>query len=360
MITRLFSIAALLMVPATAAVAAGPKESGIGTLRTFGDWVVGCDNLSTCTAVGFPQAEATGGPAYLRVTRRGEPDAVPQVKLVAVTDTVGNDAQKQDLTLSITGTKGAPGIDAVAANTEDGYASASIPKALPFLTALLPAEELVVASDAIAEPAHISLRGLSAALRAMDDRQGRADNVSALVARGALGPADMPALPEPPAPVQAVKLTELDPAPNPPEGIESASPECDNNRMPIAFQAVSGVRIFGSCVFEGAYNVGRHFWLEGSPAKLLDFDVNAGPDDDKTILVNAALDEGGITLSAVDQGRGVGDCGSASSWAFDGSVFHLVRLTAMTECRGVLPEDWPVLYTASTSPVSAPAPASGN
>ena len=62
-------------------------------------------------------------------------------------------------------------------------------------------------------------------------------------------------------------------------------------------------------------------------------------------LVNAGLDEHGLTLIVFSKGRGIGDYGSTSSWSFDGETFQLVGLSSMGECRDVFVTDWPVLYT---------------
>jgi hypothetical protein len=53
-----------------------------------------------------------------------------------------------------------------------------------------------------------------------------------------------------------------------------------------------------------------------------------------------------MTLSSLALGRGVGDCGVAAEWAWDGKAFRLMRAIMMSSCRGVPVEDWPVLFRA--------------
>ena len=53
-----------------------------------------------------------------------------------------------------------------------------------------------------------------------------------------------------------------------------------------------------------------------------------------------------MTLNTFSKGRGIGDCGTEEAWVFDGKAFQLAELKLMSDCKGVLPEDWPVVYRA--------------
>ena len=57
------------------------------------------------------------------------------------------------------------------------------------------------------------------------------------------------------------------------------------------------------------------------------------------VLIRASSEE-----EAFAKARGVGDCGSAATWAWDGHAFRLLRETVMEPCRRVVSEDWPTLY----------------
>jgi hypothetical protein len=43
------------------------------------------------------------------------------------------------------------------------------------------------------------------------------------------------------------------------------------------------------------------------------------------------------------KGRGLGDCGEASTWTFDGREFQLAAFSRQERCGGP-PGDWPTLY----------------
>jgi hypothetical protein len=61
---------------------------------------------------------------------------------------------------------------------------------------------------------------------------------------------------------------------------------------------------------------------------------------------NAGFDPSTMTLSSFSKGRGLGDCGTAEDWGWDGQAFRLTLLRFMAHCFGVPSEDWPILYRA--------------
>lgn len=68
--------------------------------------------------------------------------------------------------------------------------------------------------------------------------------------------------------------------------------------------------------------------------------------NDAPELINAGFDRSTMTLSTFSKGRGIGDCGSAEDWLWDGQTFRLALLRAMPHCKGITDNDWPVLYRA--------------
>ena len=64
------------------------------------------------------------------------------------------------------------------------------------------------------------------------------------------------------------------------------------------------------------------------------------------LIVNADFDETALTLTMFAKSRGLGDCGSAGAWAWDGTAFRLLRYQVMPKCAGILSEDWPAIYQA--------------
>jgi hypothetical protein len=66
--------------------------------------------------------------------------------------------------------------------------------------------------------------------------------------------------------------------------------------------------------------------------------------DVSEMLVNAGFDEATMTLSTFSKGRGIGDCGSETSWAWNGREFVLLSHSQMPTC--VISDQWPLLYQA--------------
>lgn len=60
--------------------------------------------------------------------------------------------------------------------------------------------------------------------------------------------------------------------------------------------------------------------------------------------VNGAYDPKTRTLSAFAKGRGIGDCGSAQTWAWTGDRFVLTEESTMGQCAGVRSDLWPVAW----------------
>ncbi len=321
----------------------------VGDSKTFGDWTVGCDNLRACTAIGLV-ADGAEELAYVKVLRDGSAAAAPTVSVIYLTSGDENEAA---LDLALSGKETRLPVGRLQASGLNGYLSATIDPetADAFLGALVKGDALSVRENGQGKPTLVSLRGMSAALRFMDAEQGRDGGVTALVARGDKPAAAVSPPPAPP-PLRVLKLTAIDPAPPLPKGISATGEDCDGKAEPEAYETGDGRRIFGVICYSAAYNVGVEYWLSDEKGvRRLSFRTGpeAGPSDFDG-LVNAGLNEHGLTLIEFDRARGIGDCGTTSSWGFDGEAFQLVGLASMGECRGVRAEDWPVLYTRAIEP----------
>jgi len=49
-------------------------------------------------------------------------------------------------------------------------------------------------------------------------------------------------------------------------------------------------------------------------------------------------------LNSYNKGRGLGDCGNAETYVWDGATFRLVQAYAMSECRGST--EWLTIWRA--------------
>jgi hypothetical protein len=197
-----------------------------------------------------------------------------------------------------------------------------------------------------AEPVEVSLRGATAAMLMIDERQWRIGTVSALARPGDDPAASVAAGPEAPA-VAALPIRALDRAPAVPEGVAASEDASCAGVEALAFDLGGGTVLWGACDFAAAYNRSYRFWVRTpdgvAPAA---FDVPGRGDGDAAVLTGPALGADGRSIEAVELGRGLGDCGEASRWVWTGEGFALARLARLDECAGVAPGDWPVLWRA--------------
>ncbi len=346
------AVAALVALPGP-----GLAADRAGELKTFRDWVIGCDNTLACTALGMAPADGEAG-AYVKIARAAGPNATAEVSVVVYAETTPATPR---LRLRLDGGKG-PGLpsDVLAATFDGQFARARLAgaDAAAVIAALLPATgltvELLDGSKSLSS-SPVSLSGSSATLRYMDAEQGRAGGVTALVATGSAAASKVPAAPVAPV-VTAVSMSELDPPPKRrPAGIPAADPDdCPIDPKEMAVSLSGGRTLWGTCVSAGAYNFTYDFRVAGAGAAVpARFEVpgagavmSMGEDDDFAALTNPGLSDDGFVLSAFAKGRGIGDCGGLAEWVFDGERFRALTYAAMDTCMGVPADDWPVLYTA--------------
>ena len=97
--------------------------------------------------------------------------------------------------------------------------------------------------------------------------------------------------------------------------------------------------------FLGAYNIGHEWFLTGPggadprPAVL----VSAGGEATGS-TINGGYSAETRTISAFAKGRGLGDCGKASTWTWAGHAFVLTTESEMQDCQGVPAGVWPTTW----------------
>ena len=307
--------------PATADAHAKPAP---GTLQTFKDWTVGCDNTRRCTMA----ALAPEGGDFPAVTMNLMRDAGPD-------GAIGIELDSRD--------EAAPGPTAIAIDgrrfdvtTPDGLSGDPARK---IATAMANGKALTVLAGKT-KAGTLSLAGVSAALRFIDEQQGRADGETALVAKGSKPASDVP--PAPAAPIvvaHPMTATTLD-------AIYVSSLRrlagCADDEMSMkqdvqAFAIGDGKTLALVPCSVGAYNVfASLFIVDGGKAAPATTDAPGNlsntPDSDTPQAVNAVLD-GGL-LKSYAKGRGLGDCGIYQTLAWDGATIRLVEQSEMGECRG--------------------------
>lgn len=341
-------------MPATAAAAsAAPVLQIRSETKQFRDWSATCGNDGTCWAFGFAPEFAAG---WVRITLAPGPDAQPQILFGYWPD---SDAKGPgQIALTIDGRAFASTL------SPEGEAEAPIGEiganARAAIDAMAQGKVMTIRG---ASTQDVSLHGAAAALLWIDEKQGRLDTTTALIRRG-----DRPASTVPVAP----PLPTVTPAP----AVDQTGFGDVNQTVPAALRTRTEV---GTCLKEstmpavsdmvmsarldartelwavpcgsGAYNLTHNWYLTGPggrdprPAILAG---TAGPGADPAMpdnsTVNGAYDPKTRTLSAFAKGRGIGDCGSAQTWAWTGDRFVLTEESTMGQCAGVRSDLWPVAW----------------
>jgi len=344
---------------ACAVLCAGPASA---EMKEFRDWIAACDNTRTCNAYGF-DADVFGN-AYLRLERGGAADA-PLNIIVAVSV---EDGATFKLTFDDPKLTGLP-TEALAGAASDGddlrRLVVSEPQAVETLLASLrKAKKLVVtridapgAAPSDPRTTEISLSGLAAALLWIDDQQKRVGTLTALIGRGDKAASTVPPPPALPA-VTAAKV------PAEPKAGKASTAVLAKARAACADKTIAeaedATRLSANEVMywfvckeqSGAYNMLYALLIDspGKPVRQVEFKlpreaVRQGQRGVETDM-NPGFDESTQTLTLLNKGRGIGDCGQTSDWVWDGREFRMIAAKEMPTCKGVAPSDWPVLYRA--------------
>ena len=322
-------------------VTAGPTASGRSERRVFGDWNATCDNGYRCAA-----HSGLGTGSWLMVRLDAGPDARPEILMnmsaisgVAIRLVI--DGQSQTL------------IEPKGAAVAFSVPPADVPATLVRLA--VAREVTLVAPDFEND---IPTAGASAALLWIDERQGRLGTVTALIRKGDRPVATVPAAPALPAVAIAPVVSQSgfgDRAQTLPATLE-ALPAVKACRAETSYnaaisQAVMSARLDGSTelwavpCFSGAYNIGHDWYVTGPggrnprPATLASAD---GKPSNGT--VNGGYSAASRTMTAFSKGRGLGDCGLASTWTWTGRAFVLTAESAMEECEGMPSDLWPTTW----------------
>ncbi|HEX8225146.1 MAG TPA: DUF1176 domain-containing protein [Allosphingosinicella sp.] len=319
-----------MIIPALLAAAAAPQPSEI---RTFQDWTVGCDNGAACHAVALMPEDWPEDGLTMSVRRGPEAGAQPVLAfdLGADSNAASLSADGKRLAVRLVGSEG-----------ETGVAPADTAATI----AALRSAGRVELQSADGKPlGAVSLKGASAALLYMDEKQRRTGTATALVRPGTRSMAGTP----PAVPVvTAAALSSARPL-----AMTAAALAALRRKHGCTLDEVGGPEDAETATMtpaatllllacgSGAYNVSHvPFVLRrgrgGVEATLAAFDL-AEPwwkDEGKPVLINAGWDKERGLLVSYSKGRGLGDCGTTSEYAWDGRAFRLVEQAEMSECRG--------------------------
>jgi hypothetical protein len=332
--------AGFAMLPALA-FAAAPEP------KTFRDWMAGCDNVKTCTALSLP-AEAADPVAYLRLERPAGPEGTARLLLRLRGDlkTPPRTVQlKLDDAAFPAGGKPLP----VTVDSDLATVTFSGENMAALIEAARKATKLTVSAPGLT--GSVSLAGSVAAMLWIDEQQGRLGTSTALVRKGtntAVQPA--PALPVitavPAPPMLDMKIGKQQAASLRAELKKKDPDSCEDDPALLEQDeawALGNKRVLVALACSrGAYNLSSSFFImpENEPAKAAPLSFADGGND----LTNASFDPRTGHVSFFDKGRGIGDCGAAGGYAWTGSAFVQTEFSMMGECRGISSEDWITLY----------------
>ena len=117
----------------------------------------------------------------------------------------------------------------------------------------------------------------------------------------------------------------------------------DVYRALVLISCGSGAYNFTSAPYVGEYRKDDSAGWTFTPARF-DRQPSWGGEGNQPLLVNVGWDEQDQTLSSFGKGRGLGDCGSAENYVWDGETFRLIDASAMHECRGAY--QWITIWRA--------------
>ncbi|MGR4865584.1 DUF1176 domain-containing protein [Caulobacter sp. LARHSG274] len=325
-----------LGVMAAGATRAAPAE----LVQSFKDWAVVCDNLRTCQVAGFA-SEDSELPAVLRLSRTGQASAPARIEI-----DLGGEAsiESKSLTLAI---DGRAVMTTRAAASDNGYGLVTVlagAQVGPLLGAARNGTLLSIrAGDK--DLGQVSLAGMVAALRYVDDQQKRGGTLTAMIAKGPDPAASVPAPPVLPVLHAAPAIAQTGLPPKPPavvQALAGCEVEPGSEGKPEAFRLSADKVLWQIPCGGGAYNFSSVFIVVDKTGRAGVAPLE-GVDDG--LATNADYDPKTRVLDAYDKGRGIGDCGNSSKWVWTGDTFELSESRVMPVCRGY-GGDWPVIFRA--------------
>ncbi len=335
--------AAFLSLLALPAVTQATAIEPVPLYKHLKDWVVGCDNTRQCTAVAAD--ENADMPLGIQIVRAAGIDGQLQV-LIFSQSSLAAPLQLDGKPLVLASDAQESGVV---------FWRASGEQAMALLKALRNGARLTSQSND--GELGSSLNGLSASLLLIDSVQGRVGHRSAFVRTG-----DAPDSAVPPAPA----LPKLAPFVRPePMGEAEArrisevvmTATADDWRDPGADWRPDGAQAYAlsretalvsfrfGC---GAYNCEYALYTTSrahpEQAKALQLETIAVQEQWGDFGGSVGYDPDTGVLSSFVLGRGIGDCGAAQSWRFDGQRMQLRSLARLGSCTGTWSEQWPVLW----------------
>lgn len=338
---KLVAVVSALAMPLHAA----PIE--LGKQFFHKDWAAACDNIFVCEAVSLMPEAQEGEPPSVSVTR----DGAGTVRIGIAFAQAKGERYRIFVDRRL--------IDSGTLAKGDYPVRLEGAAALKLARAMARGKKLVVrgADDALLD--EVSLGGTAAAFAHIDSAQGRARTRDALFVTGKrIFKAQPPAPPTISA--QRIGKQEAIPDAGAIVGLVESS-ACADDRVGVtedsayslgrhggSYKALvmlscgSGAYNFSFAPFIGTSTDGKKWSF--APARF-DYPAKANVQSGGiALLVNSGWEPESQQISSYAKGRGLGDCGSAENYVWDGEMFRLIEAHGMDECRGST--QWPRLWTA--------------
>ncbi|AMS29291.1 MAG TPA: hypothetical protein DIU09_13455 [Hyphomonadaceae bacterium] len=346
--------------------------------KDYRDWSVSCSNIKTCTAISISGLNEMGigtrprGVAvdtemgWLWVELEAGPSAKPKIIYSGLYD--ASQTSNKEGSLRIVGRDGRPLANGVFVLTAHESGASQLRGAdVDRFIAVAKSGQAIVYSSGTSRTVQsfASLSGFVAALRAIEALQGRTGTVAAWVDVGKLARERVPPAPAAPR-VNALGFTKLSSRTTVPKLVsDRRKAECDDSdRLDPGGQGIEGFNLGkGRTLWAipcgaGAYNMWSKFYLQTNSTKLEPYRFStpepAADEEDANSLVNVSIEPETGQISAFSKGRGIGDCGSAQTYTWDGTNFVLTSLIEMNACSGLMPDFWPVrIKTEVVAPIKS-------
>lgn len=338
----------MLAVLAASMSSPSAAQLQLGEQKFFKDWAVACDNRLRCEAVSL-RADRPDDGLSISINRDSSDGALSIVLF-------GIEAKSEGYRILVDKRSVLSGMIDPAASEPITISGKDALR----LTRIMATGRLFIVRDSKnAELGRTSLAGSSAALLHIDTIQNRAGTITALSKPGkkALRPKSAPA-PQ----IVAKRIMPIDVTPDATTLISLVeSSPCKEERFNVTEDAAfslgrvdgnakalvllscgSGGYNFSSAAYIGT-EVGKGKW-DFQPAPFDYQNMAATMDGKLPLLVNSDWEPKTQILNSVAKGRGLGDCGNAQSFVWDGTMFRLVSAYGMSECRGSI--DWLTLWHA--------------
>lgn len=329
--------------------------------RVFRDWIATCNNVSDCVLFGTQDSNVEGDIGYVRFAQAY---AVPsQVRASLVT--IPEDGRVRNVMLAVrVDGRTVPGLAAVTFTAFDDIgmrARLSQAQSNALLAAVRNGRALTLV-EGNRTRATISLAGSAAALLWVDEQQQRVGTAGALARPGrrplaVRGMRTAPVVRAAPS-VPQTNLPTIATAP-----LRRQMTDCDDDIIATdipseTYRLDPDTLLVTVPCSRGAYNVSVALFLtDGRGRNPRPVSLRLPPGSEtatEDLPTNLTYDPVNQTISSFPRGRGLGDCGTDTTWAWTGTAFELRSQFVMGECKGIMRDDWPSLYVSRPAAVAAP------